>query len=96
MKQQEYLIKQQIKSYLQFNNWFVFNMFQGPLSYRGISDLIAIKNGHVIFVEVKTENGRQSQHQKQFEQDVKAHGGHYCIAKCYEDMRDYIDNNDLQ
>jgi hypothetical protein len=47
-------------------------------------------------VEVKTENGRQSQHQKQFEQDVKAHGGHYCIAKCYEDMRDYIDNNDLQ
>jgi len=63
---------------------------QGLGSYRGISDIIAIKNGGVLFIEVKAPGGSLSHHQRRFAKNIKASGGHYILAFSYEDIEDYL------
>jgi len=84
-------VKQEVRDYLKISGWFVFPILQGLGSYRGIPDLIAIKNGNVLFIECKSENGRLSKYQKKFKDDVINHGGNYIIATNFEDVRDYIE-----
>lgn len=79
-------IQKQIKEYLQYTGWFVVKIHQSLGSYRGIADLYALKNGRHLWLEVKTPNGRQNEHQKQFERDVKAHGGEYYVVRSVEDV----------
>jgi len=82
----ETIIKKQIKDYLKIKHWMVFHILQGIGSYHGICDLIAIKNGLVYFIEVKTENGRQSEAQKQFGTSIVLSGGNYIIVKSLDDI----------
>ena len=49
--------------------WFCFSLLQGLGSYKGAADIFAIKNGHSLWIEVKTEKGYQTRWQKQFEKD---------------------------
>ena len=56
----ESAIKKYIKTYLQYRGWFIFHILQGVGSRRGVSDFIAVKDGRVLFLEVKTATGRQS------------------------------------
>lgn len=87
---QETLIKKEIKTWLKLNNWFVFYVLQGLGAYKGIVDILSIKDGIVLFIEVKTKTGRQSDNQKQFEEAITSHGGHYVIARGYEDIENYL------
>jgi Holliday junction resolvase-like predicted endonuclease len=82
----ETILKQQIKHYMTIKGWFIFPVTQGLGSYKGISDLIAIKNGMVIFIEVKTPRGRQSDYQKQFEIDVTKKGGMYAVIRSLDEI----------
>jgi hypothetical protein len=52
----------------------------------GMADVIAFPRGAVLWVECKTEKGKQSQFQKSFEQQVRAHGHYYLVARCPEDV----------
>jgi Holliday junction resolvase len=90
LKLKESEIKNQIKSYLRYTGWFTFPILQGLGVHKGISDMIAIRNGIVIFIEVKTENGKQSQDQKQFEYDIVTQMGNYCLTRSIEDVQEYI------
>lgn len=81
----EGLIKSAIKQYLRFTGWYVVHIQGGPLSHRGISDLIAIKSNVVAFVEIKTPSTNQSKDQKDFEDNVKAKGGNYYVLRSVED-----------
>jgi hypothetical protein len=92
LKLKESEIKNQIKAYLRYTGWFTFPILQGLGVHKGISDMIAIRNGIVIFIEVKTENGKQSQDQKQFEYDIVTQMGNYCLARSIEDVQEYIKN----
>ena len=47
----------------------------------GVSDLIIVKKNEVIFVEIKDENGKQSEKQKIFEKKIKALGFDYHIVR---------------
>jgi hypothetical protein len=82
----ETAIKKQIKDWLKLNGWFVFYCLQGMGAYKGIPDIIAVRQGLTIYVEVKTKAGRQSDHQKQFQADVTSHGGSYIIARGFDDI----------
>ena|SRR5690554_2828871 len=53
----------------------------------GVSDLIVITQSEVIFVEVKTQKGRQSPKQKQFQSKVEALGYRYLIVRSLEDFK---------
>ena len=48
-------------------------------SQKGWPDLLAIKNGSVYFMEVKTERGRQSADQKRFQEIVENAGCKYFV-----------------
>jgi len=82
----ENAIKRQIKDWLKWNGWFSFPILQGLGSYKGIPDLIAIKDGVVLFIEVKAPKGRLTPNQKQFRQDLVEHGGIYVIARDCDDV----------
>ena len=53
----------------------------------GVSDLIILQPNKTIFVEVKTETGRQSPKQKEFENIVKNLGFEYYLVRNLEDFK---------
>ena len=93
--QKETYIRRSITEALRLAGWAVFYIFQGLGSYKGISDLIAIKDGLTVYIEVKTETGRQSEYQKQFERIVTDHGGKYYVARSVNDIAELLNYNVL-
>lgn len=53
----------------------------------GFSDLIIIANKNVLFVEVKTKDGRQSELQKKFQTDVERLGFQYLICRSLQEFQ---------
>ena len=86
MKKSESDIRRQIQDYLRWTGWFVYYNLQGLGSYPGLSDLVAIKGGQVVHIEVKVPGGRQSEKQKKFQEDLEASGGEYILARGIEDV----------
>jgi len=84
-------IKADIREYLEKTGWYAFNVAQfnkkGYKIHGGISDLIAIKNGQVLFIEVKTETGKTSEDQVKFAKEIDDHGGRYIIARSVQDIQ---------
>ena len=80
-------IRRQVRDYLRIRGWFVFHILQGGVGvYRGITDLIAVRDGRVLFIELKTARGRQSVHQVKFQSDIEAHGGEYVLCRGVDDL----------
>jgi len=82
----ENIVKRQIKDYLLYTGWFTFHLTQGIGCYFGLPDRIAIKNGCVLFIEVKAPKGMQSEHQKRFQKCVEQCGGKYVLARSVDDV----------
>jgi hypothetical protein len=53
---------------------------------KGASDLIIVLPGRVIFMEVKTGEGKQSPAQVKFEKNVKAIGHDYYVVRSVADV----------
>ncbi len=79
-------IRKQIQDYLRLKGYFVYYCLAGLGAYPGLSDLVAIKNGVTYHIEIKTEKGKQSEKQEQFQRDIEAAGGRYILARCVEDV----------
>jgi len=79
-------IKKQVKQYLSLKGYFHFHIMQGLGAYKGIPDIIAIKNNRVLFLEIKRPGGRQSDYQKQYQADIEGQGGEYYVIKSLEDL----------
>ena len=79
-------IKRQVKDYLNIKGYFHFHILQGIGAFKGIPDIIAIKNGRVLFLEIKRPGGKQSEHQRQFQIFIEGHGGEYYIVKNLDDL----------
>ncbi len=60
----------------------------------GVSDLIVIIPNKVIFVEIKTKKGIQSDKQKEFENTVSKLGFKYKIIRSLNDFIDLINKNE--
>lgn len=86
----ETAVKQEIKDWLNIKGWFNFHILQQLGSYPGSPDRIAVKDGIVLFIEVKSEKGKMSEKQQIFMGDIIEHGGHYIVARGYEDIEDYL------
>lgn len=56
----------------------------------GVSDLLFIMPGRVIFVEIKAPGGVQSKEQIEFQRIVEALGFEYCIVRSVEEFYDKI------
>jgi len=54
----------------------------------GVADLIILTpNARTIFVEMKTEKGKQSDKQKEFEQSVKEKGFDYFVCRTFDEFK---------
>ena len=84
-EQPETQILRQVSDYLRTAGWYVIREQQGPLSHKGMSDLVCIRRGRVVFVEVKTATGRLSDWQQGFRQVIANEGGEYHVVRCLED-----------
>lgn len=56
----------------------------------GVSDLICIHNGKVLFIECKDDKGRQSDKQKEFQKLIEAQGFSYYLVRSLEDFKKII------
>jgi len=86
-------IRRQIQDYLRLTGWFVYYNLQGLGSYPGLSDLVAVKGGKVVHIEVKRPGGHQSENQKRFQANLEAAGGAYVVAKSVEDVEHLLRRN---
>ena len=89
--QRETIIRKAITDALKVSGWDVTYHLQGVGSRKGFPDLTAMKNGRTVYIEVKTETGKQSEHQKQFEKICKAHGCTYIVARSLKDVQDLLE-----
>lgn len=53
----------------------------------GFSDLIIVALNNILFIEVKTEKGKQSASQKKFQSDVERLGFQYSICRSLQDFQ---------
>ena len=68
-----------------------FINYHKQLGYvKGQPDLVAVMNNKVVFIELKTEKGRQSKEQKAVEQEIKNRGVDYIVVRSLEDLQSYI------
>ena len=56
----------------------------------GASDLTIFADGRVLFVEMKTDKGRQSSAQKDFQRKVEGLGFRYVICRSLEDFMEHV------
>ena len=82
----ETAIMNQIKYALTLYGWYVFRVPPSIYGEKGLCDLIAVKNGFTVFIEVKAPNGKQSDKQKIFESRIRDAGGVYILARSLEDV----------
>lgn len=90
-------IKNQVKDYLSLRGWFHFPLTAGMGSYKGIPDRIAIKNGRVLFLEIKKPVGwKQSDEQKDFQANVEREKGEYYLVKSLEDIMNILEGKEVK
>lgn len=57
---------------------------------KGQPDLVAVFNNKVVFIELKTQKGKQSKEQKEVEKEIKNRGVDYIVVRSLEDLQNYI------
>lgn len=89
--QPETVIKKQVRQFLETLGWFVFYNLQGVGAYKGIPDFICVRDGRVVFLEVKTAKGKLSDHQGRFKSLIEMHGGEYRVTRGIDDLRELME-----
>ena len=59
----------------------------------GVSDLILVLNGVVIFLELKAGRNKQQETQKLFEKRIKELGHQYYVVRSLDDVMEVLDKN---
>lgn len=72
------------------NNMPAFDKASGRMrkfnGRRGVSDILAVYNGQLLAIEVKTPAGKLSEEQRQFLADVDLAGGGICVVRSVADL----------
>ena len=57
---------------------------------KGVPDIfLMLRNGRMIFIEVKTASGSLSEHQIEFQKECKRLGFEYLVARSLDDVLEY-------
>lgn len=84
----EGMVVRDCKHVLAMCGWYTFRVHQSLGSEKGISDMIAIKAGRVLFIEYKSPDPRskQSIRQKVFQDNIEASGGTYLLIRSADQL----------
>ncbi len=83
-------IKKTVREYLSWKGWFHSHILQELGAFKGICDIIACKDGQVLFLEIKVKNGKQSLYQETFQSDIEWKGCKYILVRGIEDLKSVI------
>jgi hypothetical protein len=63
--------------------------FRALLKYtpRGLPDIVVVRAGRFVALEVKKTGAYQSKEQKEFERQIKEAGGEYYVVRSIEDVQ---------
>ena len=61
--------------------------FMRTASVNGLPDIVAIKDGIYIGIEVKAPKGKQSESQKAIQAEIEKAGGKYIVARALDDVK---------
>lgn len=89
-KQVESGLKRTIREFLMWNDFYVATIQGGPFGTAGVSDLIAVRGGRTLFLEVKTATGKLSDAQAEFGRNINEHGEEYCVVRSVEDVEQLL------
>jgi len=90
-------IKRQVKDFLAIKGIFNFPLTQGMASYRGLPDRVMHlkdKDGsraRVVYLEIKREGGKLSEHQLAFKEQCLRDGIDYFVVQKLEDLLEIIE-----
>ncbi|KFN38959.1 MAG: hypothetical protein JU82_09230 [Sulfuricurvum sp. MLSB] len=56
----------------------------------GINDLIIATKGIILFVEIKTEKGKQNQNQIDIMNMLRSFGYDYAVCRSFDEFREYV------
>ena len=82
----ENAVKAAVKAHLKGQGYFVFPLTAGMGSHPGISDLCAVREGAVLWIECKSADGRLSPKQQAFRADIEQAGGTYVVVRSVDDL----------
>lgn len=86
-KLSEAAITKQIRDYLDVKKIFHVKHWSGPMSHKGIPDIIGVlPGGKALLIEIKREGGKVSEEQKSFLENARELGAKAFIARCVEDL----------
>jgi Holliday junction resolvase-like predicted endonuclease len=90
-------VQHAIKKFLHQMGFSVWDMSQPRATKQtaGFCDLVACGKGLVIFIEVKTEKGRQTVDQKCFQIEVTQNGGEYQLWRSVKDAWDFLESKGI-
>lgn len=60
---------------------------------KGVSDLVCVLPNQILFIEMKSDKGRQSPDQKVFQKKIENLGFKYYICRSLEDFQSVIKTN---
>jgi len=98
-KQSEAQIQLAICDYLFLKKYFFWRQNTIPVfsngrfrsmpkySKTGVPDIILVRNGTFVGIEVKTKKGVQSENQKKFQKDLEKAGGEYYLVDSLQEIQ---------
>ena len=93
-KTPEGMLKASIRQLLDTVGIFHYNAWGGPMSPKGVPDLICCQNGRMIGIEVKTKMGRVSPEQIEFIKRINDAGGLAFVARSLDDVIEKLELSD--
>lgn len=86
-------LTKQIRQVLTMARVWHWKHWGGPMSYKGVSDILGMWNGRMLAIEVKRPGGLVTADQHAFINRVKTEGGIAFVARSVEDV---IENLELK
>lgn len=100
MKIPESAIQSHIMQYMTKKGWYVQRQNSGMVKSErggmvrlapvGTPDLLCIKDGRILFIEVKNEKGKVTELQQQKMEELRGYGAECIVARSIEDVENYL------
>jgi len=84
----ESAIQRKIILELEKSGWLVVKLIQ--TNKNGIMDLMALRNGEAVFLEVKSENGKQSELQKYRQKQIEEKGFQVIVTNSITQIKNLL------
>lgn len=98
MKIPESAIQSHIMQYMTMKNWFVMRLNSGMVENKyggrirlapaGTPDLLCIKDGKCLFIEVKSEKGKITPLQEEFGDKLRSYGAEVIVSRGIDDLKE--------